>query len=451
MDPQAKTLELRAIEELKPYGKNARTHSEKQIRQIARSIERFKFLNPVLIDDDDTIIAGHGRVLALKLLGHKEVLCLRVSHLSDAEKRAYILADNRLAEKAGWNKELLAIELQGLIDLEVDIEITGFDAPDVDAVLIEAKAAATSGTIGPEDDIPLPASVVPVTRAGDLWRLGRHLLLCGDARAEASYQRLFQDDRAAMMFTDPPYNVPIAGHVSGLGRNQHREFICASGEMSKEAFTEFLRTAFQNASKVCRDGAIAYVCSDWRHLDEMSLAGQTSFTELKNVCVWVKTNGGMGTFYRSKHELIFVWKIGDGPHVNTFGLGDKGRYRTNVWTYAGVNSFKSDRTDELAWHPTVKPVALVADAIRDVSHRGDVVVDPFAGSGTTLIAAQQTGRTARLIELDPIYCDVIIRRFEQLTGAQALLAHNGETFERTGLFRSADWSSPVPPPKKCQE
>ena len=254
-----------------------------------------------------------------------------------------------------------------------------------------------------------------------------------------------------MVFADPPYNVPINGHVSGLGATHHREFSVASGEMSAAAFTDFLSSTLSNTSAVCRDGAIAFVCMDWRHMAEMEAAGRAAFSELKNLCIWAKTNGGMGTFYRSKHELIFVWKVGTAPHINTFGLGDKGRYRTNVWTYAGVNTFKAERMEEIALHPTVKPIALVADAIRDVTHRGGIVLDPFGGSGTTLIAAHTTGRCARVMEIDPVYCDVIIRRFEKLTGKTATLVEGGMTFEQASLNRKSLTSAneaamPVVPP-----
>jgi DNA modification methylase len=231
------------------------------------------------------------------------------------------------------------------------------------------------------------------------------------------------------VFTDPPYNVPIDGHVSGLGRVRHREFAMGVGEMAEAAFVGFLTGSLTNMAAHCRDGAILYVCMDWRHLAELSAAGQQTGLELKNLCVWNKTNGGMGTFYRSKHELVFVFKHGDSSHVNSFGLGETGRYRTNVWDYPGISSIGPTRSAELAMHPTVKPVALVADAIRDCSRRGDIVLDPFAGSGTTVIAAQMTGRVARVIEYDPFYCDTIIRRFEQFTGKAAVRAGGSDTFE----------------------
>jgi DNA modification methylase len=244
-----------------------------------------------------------------------------------------------------------------------------------------------------------------VTRMGDLWQLGRHRLICGDARKADDYDRLLAGETVDLIFTDPPYNVPIDGHVCGSGRIRHREFAMGVGEMSTSSFTDFLTETLGAAAKRCRDGAIAFVCMDWRHMNELLAAGQATFSELKNLCIWNKTNGGMGSFYRSKHELVFVFKVGTAPHVNSFGLGDTGRYRTNVWDYPGISSMGAGRMEDLAMHPTVKPTALVADAIRDCSLRGDIVLDIFGGSGTTLTAAETCGRSARLIEFDPAYCD----------------------------------------------
>jgi DNA modification methylase len=439
--PPQHYLERIPIGSLKPYPRNARTHSKKQIQQIASSIRRFGFTNPVLISDDLSIIAGHGRVEAAKLLDLPEVPCLRLSHLSAAEKRAYILADNKLAEKAGWDREILAIELQALIELEFEMDLIGFEAVEIDLILDEAAEASAEGETGPEDATPsMTDPAVAVTRPGDLWRLGRHLLLCGDARDAAAYRALMGNQQVDLIFTDPPYNVPIDGHVCGLGRIRHRPFAMGVGEMSSAAFTTFLQETLGHAASVARDGAIAFVCMDWRHMGELLAAGQAVFSELKNLCVWNKTNGGMGSFYRSKHELVFVFKAGTAAHENNFGLGDTGRYRTNVWAYPGVNTLRPGRMDELAMHPTVKPVALVADAIKDVSARNGIVLDPFCGSGTTLIAAEKTGRRARVIELDPAYCDVIVRRFERFTGKNVVLAATGQTFEQVTEERV---SSPV--------
>lgn len=432
-DKAHRSIELIEISKLKPAARNARTHSKRQIKQIADSIRRFDFTNPVLIDDENQIVAGHGRVAAAQTLGISEIPCLRLSDMTDADKRAYVIADNKLAQNAGWNLEILAGELEGLMELGFEVELTGFELPEID-ILLNDVAEASPDPVGPADECP-EAGIVPVTRPGDRWVLGRHALICGDAKDPTVLEQLMAGCQADMIFTDPPYNVPIDGHVSGLGRTRHREFMEASGEMSSDQFIQFLTVTLATAAAACRDGAIAYVCMDWRHLGEVIAAGKIAFFELKNLCVWVKTNGGMGTFYRSQHEMVLVWKIGTGLHTNTFGLGDRGRYRTNVWSYAGVNTFKSERMDELASHPTVKPVALVADAIRDVSHRGQLVLDVFGGSGTTLIAAEKTGRGARLIEIDPIYCDVIVRRWEKFTGKNAVLHGANETFDNVKSSR----------------
>jgi DNA modification methylase len=409
-------------------------HSQKQLRQIARSIERFGFTNPVLVGDDGEIIAGHGRVAAARLLGLTHVPVRRLSHLTAAERRAYVLADNKLALNAGWDPELLALELQELVDLDFDIELTGFSLAEIDLVLDAANEASPTGVTADEDRVPaLPEGAI--TRPGDLWLLGRHRLLCGDARSAADHDKLMAGELADLVFTDPPYNVPIDGHVCGSGSVKHREFAFASGEMSSEAFTGFLTETLGQMARHCRDGAIAYVCMDWRHTRELLDAGHAVFSELKNLCVWNKTNGGLGSFYRSKHELVFVWKMGTAPHVNSFGLGDTGRYRTNVWDYPGISSMSATRGDELAMHPTVKPVALVADAIRDCSRRGDIVLDAFGGSGTTLIAAETTGRAARMIEFDPRYCDTIVERWQRLTGKCAKLAETGQSYEAVSEAR----------------
>src|SRR5438874_1721218 len=376
--------------ELQPYPNNARTHSKKQVRQIANSIAKFGFCNPVLIDEDKQIIAGHGRVEAAKLLGIAAVPTCRLSHLSEADKRAYILADNKLAEKAGWDKQLLAIELQCLIDLDVEIELTGFEMPEIDIILEDAREAdGASG--GPEDAVPQHSSGPAVTQTGELWLLGHHRLLCADARDGAAYDRLLEGAKAEFVFTDPPYNVAIDGNVCGLGRIRHREFAMGCGEMSEVEFTTFLKTVFDRLAEHTIDGSIHQICMDWRHMWEMLAAGRQLY-ELKNLCVWNKTNAGMGSFYRSKHELVFVWKSGSAVHINNFELGQYGRNRRNVWDYAGVNTMRAGRLAELAMHPTVKPVALVADAIKDCSRRGGLVLDPFCGSGTILIAAERTGR-----------------------------------------------------------
>tara|TARA_R110001599_G_scaffold322654_1_gene533767 strand:+ start:255 stop:1574 length:1320 start_codon:yes stop_codon:yes gene_type:complete len=420
-------VECAPIKSLKPNPRNARTHNKSQIEQIAASIQEFGFNNPVLIDENMSILAGHGRVEAAKLLGLAEVPVVRIEHLSDAQKRAYVLADNKLAEKAGWDNHLLALELGELaqLDLGFDITLTGFEMGEID-VLIEGLATEPAEEPAP----PAPSDGPSITQPGDIWQIGPHRLICGDSMDPDTYLRLLDDRKADLVFTDPPYNVPIDGHVSGLGKVQHREFAMATGEMSEVEFERFLATAFGHLASASKDGAIHFVCMDWRHMRETLNAGLSEYTELKNLCVWAKTNGGMGSLYRSQHELVFVFKSGTSPHTNNVNLGRNGRNRTNVWTYAGVNGFGTDRDAELAMHPTVKPVALVSDAILDCSDRGGVVLDAFAGSGTTLLAAERTGRIGYGIELDPAYCDVILRRLvaegldpiNEVTGIQFIKA-----------------------------
>ncbi|QIE45214.1 ParB N-terminal domain-containing protein [Pseudohalocynthiibacter aestuariivivens] len=405
-----KNLEWIVISDLTAWARNARTHSKKQIRQIAESIEAFGFTNPVLIDEHRTILAGHGRVEAAKQLGMAEVPCLRLDHMSADEKRAYVLADNKLALNAGWDEDLLATELGALMsaDLDFDVSITGFSIPEIEGVL-EAVSPEEPGN--PEDDV-LPSEASARVQLGDIWQLGHHRLICGDALDAEVVSDLMDGAEARMVFSDPPYNVPINGHVGNSGKIQHREFAMASGEMSQAEFTGFLTRACQNLADHSVNGSIHFLCMDWRHMSELLEAGQEAYAELKNLIVWAKDNGGMGTFYRSRHELIFAFKKGTAPHINTFELGQHGRYRTNVWEYRGVNSRHAGRMDELALHPTVKPVQMIADAIRDVSARGDIVLDIFGGSGSTLIAAEKTGRRGYLCELDPIYCDRILARWE---------------------------------------
>ena len=421
------SIVYKTIASLTPRANNPRTHSKKQIDQIAASIRHFGFTNPVLIDDAGGLIAGHGRVAAAKLLNMTEAPTVCLADMNEADIRAYVIADNRTAELAGWDRELLGLELQYLNDLDIDFDLTltGFELPEVDILIDELSL--NGDTEDPADAVPAPSTGPAVTRTGDVWVIGEHRLLCGDSTETASYGALLGERRAQMVFTDAPYNLRIGGVVSGLGKHQHREFAMASGEMSRDEFTAFLTGVFHHLAAFSVPGAIHYQCIDWKHLGEMQAAGDAAYTELKNLCVWTKTNGGMGSLYRSQHELVFVFKWGTAPHINNVELGVHGRYRTNVWSYAGVNSFGADRGD-LALHPTVKPVAMVADAIRDCSHRKGIILDPFCGSGTTLIAAEKTGRLGSGIEIDPLYCDVIVRRMRKVCGLDAVLEATGQSF-----------------------
>ena len=437
---------------LQPYPRNARTHSKKQIGQVRDSIRRFGFTNPVLIDDGNMILAGHARVAAARELGLEAVPCLRISTLSEAEKRAYILADNKLAQNAGWNEDLLAGELEYLVTQceEIDIDLTGFSIAEVDQ-LLDVGGTDQSAESTDDDHIP-EVKGNAVTRPGDVWTLGRSRLICGDAREEQTYVRLMSGpggelEHADMVFTDPPYNVPINGHVAGKGRTRHREFAMGSGEMSAAAFTGFLTSVFERLAAYTRDGSIHFICMDWRHLSEILEAGGAVYSELKNLIVWVKDNGGMGSFYRSRHELVFAFKNGTAPHINSFELGQNGRYRTNVWSYRGATSPTRESREALNMHPTVKPVAMVADALKDTSRPGGLVLDAFCGSGTILIAAQKTGRRVRAIEIDPLYCDVAISRWQTFAKDDAIHAETGETFDEVAARRSHENGKPARAPR----
>lgn len=414
---------------------NSRTHSKKQTELIAESIKRFGMITPVGVDDDNQLIYGHARTEAAGLAGLDTIPVVRLGHLSPAERRAYLLADNRLALEAGWNRELLAIELQELKALDFDLPSLGFSLPEIDKLYEDLAEAKTEGSDGSDDLIPTAVAKV-VTKRGDIWVLGNHRLINGDARCEEDYDRVLDGEEVGVIFADPPYNVEIEGNVSGLGEVVHSNFAMACGEMASPEFTSFLTGSFAPAAARCRDGAIAFVCMDWRHFPELHSAGMQVFDELKNVCVWNKKNAGMGTFYRSKHELVFVFKKGTARHINTFGLGETGRHRSNVWDYAGVSGLSRTGLEELTWHPTVKPVALIVDALKDCSARGDIVLDNFGGSGSTLIAAEKCGRRARLIEYEAGYCDTIVRRWEAYTGRTAHHLGSGLSFEDVEASRN---------------
>lgn len=405
--------------------RNARHHDRQQIRQIADSIMAFGFTNPILADEQQTLIAGHGRLAAAAMLNLDRVPVIIVAHLSEAEKRALMLADNKIALNAGWDLDRLAAELADLsaMELDFDLAVTGFEVGEIDWVIEQAVSAEASPETSPEPD---PARPVITTR-GDIWLLGPHRILCGDARNPDDIATLMGKDRADAGFTDPPYNVPIAGHVSGKGRVRHREFAEASGEMDAATFQAFLTESLTLGAGASRDGAVWFACMDWRHLGEMLAAGSASFGSLLNLCVWTKTNGGMGSLYRSQHELVFVFRKGSRSHRNNVQLGRHGRNRTNVWRYAGVNTFREGRMDELRAHPTAKPVAMVKDALLDVTRRGEIVLDPFLGAGTTLMAAERSGRIARGLEIDPAYVDVCLRRWREKTAEEPVRAADGMT------------------------
>jgi len=416
----------RNISTLKPHERNPRTHSRRQLEQIAESIKRFGFTNPVLIDDKDRIIAGHGRVAAARTIGLETVPVILISGMSEADRRAYVIADNRLAELAGWDENLLRLELGSILEFDesYDLTLTGYEGAELEALL-----RAPGPLDGDETPVEVDEDAPVVTRAGDIWELGKHRIICGDARDASVYSALLQNEKAEMVFTDPPYNVRVNGHICGLGKVKHDEFEMASGEMSQTEFEDFLADTMTRLVEFSTDGSIHYVCMDWRHMWEMLVAGRKAYTELKNLIVWNKDNGGMGAFYRSKHELIFAFKNGTAKHINNFELGQHGRYRTNVWDCPGISSMSVTRSEELAMHPTVKPIALVAEAMIDCSRTNGIVLDAFSGSGTTIMAAEKTGRRARAIELAPRYVDTAVRRWQKETGNKAVLQGSKLTFD----------------------
>jgi len=379
------------------------------------------------------VIAGHGRLSACRELGWTDVPTIRLEHLSEAQAKAFMIADNRLTDTSVWDDRLLAEQLKelSLLDLDFSLETTGFEMGEID-LRIEGLTASSEADEDHDDVAPAAPAGPAVSRQGDLWLLGDHRLYCGSALDETAYVTLMNGEQAAMVFTDPPYNVPIEGNVSGLGAVKHREFVMASGEMSEAEFTAFLSRVCAFLVRYSVDGSIHFLCMDWRHMGEMLAAGRHAYGELKNVCVWAKDSAGMGSLYRSQHELVFVFKHGRERHRNNVQLGQYGRNRSNVWHYPGVNSFA--RTGEegnlLALHPTVKPVALVADAIMDCTARGDVVLDAFLGSGTTVIAAERVGRRCYGLEIDPLYADTIVRRWQSFTGESARHASSGQLFRQ---------------------
>ena len=436
-DIPALKIEYRRPSELKPDPKNARRHDQLQKRLLGESMRAFGNVMPIATDRDGNIIAGHLRAEVAQQEGWEVVPIVRLEHLTPAQVKALRLADNRLAERAHWDERLVAETLKELSEAELNfnIEATGFTMCEIDLMIEEGMAP-----IADEED---RGEVVPrqgpaVSRAGDLWQLGPHRVLCGNALDKTVYRRLMDGQRASIVFTDPPFNVRIEGHASGLGAIRHSDFVMASGEMTVAEFTSFLTEACSLLALNSVDGSIHFVCMDWRHMEEVMAAGRASYSELKNLCVYVKNNAGMGSFYRSRHELIFAFKKGKTRHRNNIQLGQFGRNRSNVWEYPNIGAFGrgGEEGNLLALHPTVKPVALVADAIKDCSARGDVVLDAFLGSGTTVIAAERTGRRCYGLELDPAYVDTTVRRWQVYTGELARDAATGQSFDQLAAERS---------------
>lgn len=429
---------LRRIETILANPRNARKHSKKQIVQIARSIKLFGFLIPILVDETGMIIAGHGRLEAARQLVLEMVPVIVVSHLSEAEKRAYVLADNKIALNAGWDREMLSIELGELsvmlseIDTDLQIGDTGFSTGELDSLSLDFQ----DDKADPADIVDLAEKTI-VSRREYIWQLGQrkpHRLLCGDARSSENMAKLLAGEKAAEVITDPPFNVKVNGHVGGRGKTKHREFAFGSGEMTRQEFLEFLASTIKIMAESCSPGALLYIFIDWRHVEDVLFACRSLSLELRNICIWNKTTPGQGSFYRSAHEMVVVCQVPGGRATNNIELGRHGRNRTNVWTFPGVNTFKVGPDDDYALHPTVKPVALIAEAIKDASDRGGIILDAFLGSGTTLLAAEKVGRRCFGVEYEPRYVDVAIRRWQQFTGQDAVLVDADPDSRSAGLL-----------------
>jgi DNA modification methylase len=425
------TARLISVESCRPLGRETKKHPPQQILKLVKSLEDFGFVLPILVDAEFRVVAGWALVLAAQKLGLNEVPAVQISDLPESKLRLLRLALNRIAEDSSWDPEALSLEFSEILQTDPNIEIksSGFEVGETDSIL-------SGNGADEEDDLPVvEGKSAPTSRLGDLWVLKEHRILCGDALQRETYSSLLDPSKAEMVFADPPYNVPIDGHVSGLGAIKHAEFTMASGELSQAEFITFLKTSLGFAATYSTNGAIHFVCMDWRHQHEILAAGNAVYSKLENLCVWNKSNAGMGSLYRSKHELIFVFKVGDGAHINNVLLGRHGRNRTNVWDYVSQNALNGSNKSKLQLHPTVKPVAMIADAIRDCSNRGGIILDPFGGAGTTLIAAERTGRRARAIEIDPTFVDVSIQRWQHLTGKPALLFETGQSFADVGVAR----------------
>lgn len=427
--PSVTVLYLPASE-ITPDPRNPRKHKPRQIKLLAKSIQSFGFVMPLVVNGSNQLIAGHARLEAAKSLGLQQVPVIRLDYLTAEQVQALMIADNRLAELSSWDNELLAIHLKELsvVDLNFDIDATGFTVGEID-LQIESQDTSSKPSKGDPADQFVAALGPAVTQLGDLWILGGHRLVCGNALDAASYTLLMAGQKAAMIITDPPYNVKVNGHVGGKGAIKHREFAMATGELSGDQFTTFLQTVFLRLVEHSIDGSVHTIFMDWRHLPEILAAGRRAYTSQLNLCIWAKSQAGMGSLYRSQHELALVFKSGTASHRNNVELGRFGRYRTNVWSYPSIHAMRSgEEGDLLALHPTVKPVKMIADAILDCSARGELILDPFLGSGTTLLACERVGRACCAIELDALYVDTAIRRWQALTGEEAVLESTGQTF-----------------------
>lgn len=428
----------RPVDQIRGYGRKLRKRSKRWNAGMQASINRFGIILPILIDKDGTVIGGEGVFEIAKECGFSEVPTVRVDHLDELNVRLLRLALNRIAQESSWDSVVLADEWRELqpLTIDLDYEVSGFTTPEIDSLLYQSPDQAAEDADDKQTVLGAPGSNVSLL--GDLWELGDHRVLCGSSLEPQNLQRLMGTDLARMVLTDAPYNVKIQGNVGGLGKHKHREFVQASGELSEAEFKEFLTTSIATLADFCRDGALLYMFMDWRHIYEIVSGIRAADLTMINMAVWAKTSPALGAFYRSQHELCFIAKKGEAKHKNNIDLGRWGRTRSNIWSYAGVNSFGAGRDEQLQMHSTCKNVSMLVDAIRDVSDRGEIVLDGFLGSGSTLIAAERTGRICRGVELDPLYVDTILHRWERVTKGTAILHGTGETITQVAERRAQE-------------
>lgn len=424
-----------------------RRRNAKAFQKLVRSIKHFGIVRPILIDQHNNVIDGHGVIEAAMELGIAKVPAIVIDHLAEEDLRALGIALNKLQELGEWNEEVLAQELQFISELntEYDLELTGLELGEIEFLISDEDAAKSNDQPDPSDDVELATLETdydPVSREGDLFLIKgnsfEHRVYCGDARSKKGIVKALGNWDANMVLTDPPFDVPVQGHVGGLGKTKHREFVMGSGELGPRRFYKLLLKSIKRYKKALTDGGLAYVFMDKNGLEALLRAGREAGLKLHSICVWRKTNAGMGSLYRSQNEFVVIFKKGKAPHINNVDLGKYGRYRTTDWHYAGFNTFSKERQELFKLHPTLKPVRMLSDAIRDVTRRGDVVLDSFAGAGSTLIAAEKTGRRSVSIELDPIYVDTILKRFEKEFGVEAVHAGTGLTFSQLSEERRSE-------------
>lgn len=439
----------RAIDSVRPAGARARVTTPEQLERVIKSIRQFGLVTPILIDAEDRIVSGHVVWEAAQKIGSETIECLVVDHLDDAELKALSLALNRIAETGDWNLDTLREVMIEIRSADIDLTTTGFTLQEFDQITLAPSPSSQDEEDCAEVEFK---DETPVSRIGDLFQLNDHRLLCGDALEAESYRQVLGGRMAHCTFSDPPYGCKIEGFVSGLGKHKHKDFVMASGEMDDAQFIEFLETYLTHCRTFTSKGAVTFACMDWRQIDKLLAAGAQAGFNRNNIVVWNKGSGGMGSLYRSAHELIAVFCNGKSPATNNVELGRHGRDRSNLWSYPGANRRGSSANHALADHPTPKPIELVEDALLDITRPGDVVLDPFSGSGTTLIAAERCGRITCGIELDPQYVDRTIRRWERMTGHEVIHVESGMTFTELMTERQKERnSSPTPAPGQLEE